>query len=351
MLKNDLFLRAARRERTNRTPVWLMRQAGRTDPQYHALRQRADLPLEAFFRDPDLAAEASLLPKRIGVDAIVLFQDILTPLAPMGAEFVYRPGPKLRGRFASPSDLQRLRPLDPSGDLAFVGRTLHVIRHTLGDELPVLGFAGAPLTLASFLLEGESPGASLTRLRSLMVEEPAACHRLLELLADTTIAYLRYQIDEGAHAVQLFESVADLLTPEEYETFAHPYQVKVFGELGRAVPTLLFAKEQPRVDLMVECGASVLSLGSSINLHDARRRYGHRVAFQGNVDNRLVASGTADEIDDAVFECVQAGGQEGHILNLNHGLLKETPFANVVRVVEATKRASIRLQLTSFAKV
>ncbi|MCH7870820.1 MAG: uroporphyrinogen decarboxylase [Planctomycetes bacterium] len=351
VLRNDLLLRAARRERTERTPVWMMRQAGRADPEYRALRERSSLPLESLFRSPDLATQISLLPKRFGVDAIIFFQDILTPLAPMGAEFIFRPGPILDTPIRTASDVDGLKGFDPSESLGFVGEILTKVRRELDGELPLLGFAGAPLTLASFLLEGESPSASLTRLRSLMVEEPAACHRLLELLANTTIAYLRYQIDEGAHAVQLFESVADLLTPEEYEMFAHPYQVKVFGELDRAVPTLLFAKEQPRVDLMVECGASVLSLGSSINLHDARRRYGHRVAFQGNVDNRLVASGTADEIDAAVFECVQAGGQEGHILNLNHGLLKETPFANVVRVVEATKRASMRLQPTSFAKV
>ena len=162
------------------------------------------------------------------------------------------------------------------------------IRHALDDELPVLGFAGAPLTLASFLLEGESPSASLTRLRSLMVEEPAACHRLLELLADTTIAYLRYQIDEGAHAVQLFESVADLLTPEEYETFAHPYQVKVFGELGRAVPTLRCATPQPRVDLWGEGGDSSRAGGGSLGLRGLASK---RLNVEMTAISDLVGSG------------------------------------------------------------
>jgi len=339
MVKNDLLLRAARRQRTPRTPVWFMRQAGRTDPQYVSLRRRSGLELEAFFRDADLAAEASLLPQRIGVDAIILFQDILTPLAPMGAEFVFRPGPRLIGGPASAEFLKHLRPIDPADDLPYVGATLQQIHRALDGALPVLGFAGAPFTLAAFLIEGQSPMAQMPRTRAWMRENPGTLHDLLGRLAHMTVDYLRYQIDQGAHAVQLFESAADLLTPEDYETFAHPYQTQVFADLGRCVPTMLFAKDQTRLDLMVETGAQVLSIGSQVDLREAKRQFGHRVAFQGNVDNRLVAEGGVEAIEEAVYECVNAGACEGHILNLSHGLLKETPWNHVQCFVRAAKHA------------
>lgn len=341
MLKNDLFLRAARRERTERTPVWLMRQAGRTDPAYRALRERANLPLEAFFRDSDLAAETSLLPKRLGVDAIILFTDILTPLAPMGAPFVFRPGPRLERPWRGPADVGSLCKLDPASDLPFVGRALRSIREALNDELPVLGFAGAPLTLAFFLLEGESPGENPTRTRAFMADDPAGFHRLLDMLADMTIDYLAYQCEQGADAVQLFESMADLVSAAEYEAFAHPYHVKIFSALAGRAPTILFARERRELDLMVSSGADVLSVGRCVDLAEAKRRYGDRVAFQGNVDNTLVATGSLTDIDDAVRACLEAGEQEGHILNLSHGLLKDTPLSSVRRVIDTAKRTRV----------
>ncbi len=338
MLKNDLLLRAARRERTERTPVWLMRQAGRTDPAYCALRERADLPLEEMFRDPDLAAEASLLPKRIGVDAIIFFQDILTPLAPMGAEFLFRPGPQLKTPIRSTADADGLSRFDPASELNFVAQTLRIVRQTLDGDLPLLGFAGAPLTLAFFLVEGKSPGTNPDSTRAFMRDDPAGFHLLLDKLTDMTIDYLALQIEAGVDAVQLFESLADRLTPSEYETFARPYQSRIFSELGGRVPTILFAKGLPLLELMVSSGADVLSVGACVDLEEARQRFGHRLAFQGNVDNETLASGSFDEIDEAVRRCLHAGGNQGHILNLNHGLLAGTPFVNVCRFVEAAKR-------------
>jgi uroporphyrinogen decarboxylase len=378
-VRNDSLLRAARRERTGRTPVWLMRQAGRTDPKYIELRERVDLPLEALFRQPDLAAEISLLPKRLGVDAIILFQDILTPLAPMGAEFVFRPGPVLDSPIRSSRDVAELRGYDVGDELGFVSETLRLVRTALHGELPLLGFAGAPLTLALFLIEGRSPGQRVAsrrtpgrlrghgdrrvarprlrghkdgetegthtsapaapgaQARAFMRDDPAAFHRLLDKLADMTVDYLALQIEAGADAVQLFESFADLLSPEEYEEFAHPYHVRIFSELAARVPTILYAKEQPRVELLADSGADVLSVGTCVDLADAFRRFGHKVAFQGNVDNHLVAEGSLEEIDQAVRRCIAAGGHRGHILNLSHGLLQETPFENVRRFIETAK--------------
>ena len=156
-------------------------------------------------------------------------------------------------------------------------------------------------------------------------------------LTDMTIDYLSLQIEAGADAVQLFESTADLVSSEIYEEFAHPCHVKIFSSLAGRVPTILFAKDQPTVDLMAASGADVLSVSACVDLAEAKRRFGDRVAFQGNVDNHLLVTGSFEEIDAAVHACVQAGGGQGHILNLGHGLLKDTPFDNVCRFIEASR--------------
>ncbi len=341
--KNDLLLRAARRERTERTPVWFMRQAGRCDPQYVKLREECGLSLRELFRHPDLATTISLLPKRIGVDAIILFQDILTPLAPMGVQFEFSPGPVLPDPIRSAGQIAALRTFDPEDELPFIAQTLRQIGAQVGEELPILGFAGAPLTLAFFMIEGTSPKPTSTRARKLMHDQPALMHTLLEKLAAMTARYLQFQIAHGAHAVQLFESVADLLTPDQYHEFAHPYHVRIFDELGNNVPRILFAKEQPDVALMAESGADVLSVGKCVDLGSACEKYGDRVALQGNLDNRLLVSGSSAEIEQAVRDCITAGRHSGHILNLNHGLLPQTPLENVQLVVDICKQTQFAL--------
>lgn len=341
--RNDLLLRAARRERTERTPVWFMRQAGRCDPQYVKVREECGLSLRELFRHPDLAATISLLPKRIGVDAIILFQDILTPLAPMGAQFEFSPGPALPEPIRSEAQIAALRTFDPEDELPFIAQTLRQISAQVGEELPILGFAGAPLTLAFFMIEGTSPKPTSTKARELMRDQPAVMHELLEKLAAMTARYLQFQIGCGAHAVQLFESVADLLTPDEYREFAHPYHVRIFDELGNNVPRILFAKEQPDVALMAESGADVLSVGKCVDLQSACGNYGDQVALQGNLDNRLLVSGSSAEIEQAVRDCITAGRHRGHILNLNHGLLPQTPLENVQLVVDICKQTQLAL--------
>lgn len=339
-LRNDLLLQAARREQTERTPVWMMRQAGRADPEYRTLREQSGLPLESLFRSPELATQISLLPKRFGVDAIIFFQDILTPLAPMGAEFVFRPGPVLESPVRTASDIDALRPFDPAEAMPFVGETLACVRKELGGELPLLGFAGAPLTLAMFLAKGSSPAKDFSHFRALMQDDPEALHRLLEKLADMTADYLSYQIESGADAVQLFDSFADLVSPEEYAAFAHPYHVRIFSKLAGRAPTILFCREQPNIELMADSGADVLSVGRCVDLAQAKKSLGDRVALQGNVDHELLVTGSAEQIDAAVSDCIRAGGSQGHILNLCHGVLPKTPFENVKRFVEAAKSAT-----------
>ena len=331
---NDLLLRAARRLHTVRTPVWLMRQAGRYDPEYRRIRDRCGLALEQIFRNPELAAQITLLPVRFGVDAAIIFQDILTPLAPMGAPFQFRPGPVLARPMAGPSDLLALRLFDPRQELAFVRSTVDLVQRELGGRIPLIGFAGAPLTLAAYLIEGGQPGPRARRMRAMLADQPQVLEQLLERLAQMTVDYLAMLIDAGVHAVQLFESVADLVDLEQYARFAHRYHQFVFGRLPGTCPTILFVKERPWLDLMVQSGADVLSVGCCVDLAEANRRYGDRVAFQGNVDNRLLQAGGAAQIDQAVRRCVAAGHGIGHILNLNHGVLKETPVEHVQRFIE-----------------
>lgn len=337
MLRNDLVLRAARGERTPRTPVWLMRQAGRFDPQYRDLRQRADLPLELLFRHVDLSVEISLLPRRFGVDAIIFFQDILTPLAPMGADFVFRPGPVLESPIRDESGLARLRPYDPQQELPFIPATLQALKRELDGELPLLGFGGAPLTLAFFLLEGGSPHPDPQRTRSLMEQSPRVMHDLLDKLTAMTASYLASQIESGVDAVQLFESAADLVSLEAYEEFALPYQQRVFEAIGKRVPRILFAKDFADVELLTRAGADVISLSSAVDLAEARARIGPGVAVQGNVNNRLMVEGSPEAVEAAARRCIEAGNHSGHILNLGHGLLQDTPVENVQRLVNTAR--------------
>ena len=353
-LKNDLLLRAARYEPLERVPVWMMRQAGRSDPVYRQIRQELNLPLERLFRtcpapmsetDVEWAVKISLLPKRIGVDAIIVYKDILTPLAPMGAHFRFVPGPVLNPPLRTQAHIDALRPVDaPSSQLAFTGNVIRRLRETLNGELPLIGFAGAPLTLAFFLIAGESPikrgiGVSdkAAPVFQMMEENPALLHRLLNRLTEMTINYLNYQIDEGVQVVQLFESIADVLSRQMYENFALPYHQRIFEELHPTAPSILFAKECPYVDLMYRSGASVLSIGKCVNLRKAKTEIGNGIAFQGNVDNDILRDGTCDDITEAVRTCLEQGEKIGHILNLSHGLHKDTPFENVKHFVNIAK--------------
>ncbi len=334
MFRNDLFERAARGEETPRPPVWLMRQAGRTDPAYNALREREGLPLEDLFRHSDLSTEISLLPKRLGVDAIIFFQDILTPLAPMGCPFVFRPGPVTESPIRSAVQIERLVNYDVVRDLPFVGETLRRVRAELDGEMPVLGFAGAPLTLATFMIEGKSFGETADSTLQFLGENPKAMHALLDKLTRMTIDYLKYQIESGAFAVQLFESAAFLLSTQIYEEFALPYHQRIFEALQGLAPTIMFARQWGDVRDLEASGADILSIDSSLSIAEARAIVGEDRVIQGNLSNRLLCEGTFEEIERATREVVVSGGRRGHIFNLDHGLLRETPYENVEFLVK-----------------
>jgi uroporphyrinogen decarboxylase len=334
-LKNDLLLRAIGRLPVPRVPVWMMRQAGRADPEYRAYRERAGLSLFQLFRSATDAIAITLLPVRFGVDALILFQDILTPLEPMGAVFDFAPGPRLAQPVRSAAQVAALRRCAPARQLAFVGATIEGVLERLAGALPLLGFAGAPFTLAAFLIEGHSPGRGMAETIAFARGQPDAFRALMERLTEMTAAYLAYQGAQGVHAVQLFESVGDQIPRDLYERYVQPSHRSIFAALPRGLPAILFVRESPFPGLMLESGAAVLSVGAGTSLGELLRRGEGRIAVQGNVDNRVLAQGDPAAVEAAVRACIAEAGGPGHILNLNHGLLPETPFENVLRFVQA----------------
>ncbi len=335
-LKNDLLLRVLHHLPVSRVPVWMMRQAGRTDPQYRALREKDGRSLEALFRDPERSIEISLLPKRLGVDAIIMFQDILTPLTPMGAEFRFVPGPVLESPIQTLSQIQALQVLDPARDLDCVGQLIRGLRRQLGDELPLLGFAGSPMTLAFFMITGKSPGADYTTIYRFIEEQPQTLQALLDVLTPMTIDYLNYQIECGVHAVQLFESFGDVIPRPIYEQFVQPTHQRIFAGLNPQAASILFVKECNFLDLMLQSGASVLSVGHCVDLKETISQAPESMIFQGNVNNQILFE-SPETITQAVRQCFEQTGKRNHILNLNHGLLAQTPFEHVQHFVNVAK--------------
>jgi len=332
--ENDLVLRAACGKQTSRTPIWMMRQAGRTDPEYLRLREEAALPLEDLFHHPEWAARISLLPKRIGVDAIIYFQDILTPLGPMGAPFVFAPGPKLAHPVRTPADVEALTTFDAAAELPFIPDILGRVAEQLDGEMPVLGFSGAPLTLAVFLIEGGSFGADAPNTKQFINEQPEAMHALLTKLTEVTIDYLQLQIESGIVAWQLFESAAHLFDVPQYRAFALPYQQQVFDALRGLTPSIMFAREWNDLTTLHASGSDILSLPSTITIADARQTLGEDLRVQGNLDNKLLIDGAWPDIETAAAKALREGNRQGHIFNLSHGLLSTTPFEKVTTLVD-----------------
>ena len=336
VFKNDRLIRVLNYLPVDRIPVWMMRQAGRTDPEYNQLRKNDGRALEELFADPEIAIKISLLPKRLGVDAIIMFQDILTPLTPMGAGFHFDPGPVLEKPLRTFSQVKALRAVDPEIHLQTVAQILSGLKTELAGELPVLGFAGSPMSLAFFMIAGSSPNKKINEVLAFIVEQPSFIQALLERLTEMTVDYLNYQIASGADAVQLFESFADVIPLELYKKYVQPTHEKIFSALIPTTPSILFTKESPHLDLLLKSGASVLSVGNCIDLGQAKKQSPEMI-FQGNIDNKILADGTKKEITQAVRKCFEQSGRKNHILNLNHGLLERTPYENVQHFVDVAK--------------
>lgn len=327
-----LLVRAARGEQVERPPVWAMRQAGRWDPEFNRLR--AGLSFYEFSENVELSAQTSLLPRRFGVDAIILFYDITTLPVAMGLPFTLQPnrGPVPNQPIRKLADVERLT-AEPSPDsFRHITQLLARVRQELQGALPVIVFAGAPFTVATYCID---TGKDLDATRRFVHEQTAVWYALLDRLEQATVHFLRTLIAGGADVYQLFDSWAGLLQREEYISWAQKYHQPILRQ-ATGVPRILFVKDGPYLEMMAEAGADVLSLGTQHDLAAARGEYPHLV-FQGNVDHELLRTGTPEQVRAAVRKCIEAGGGQRHILNLDHGVDKRTPVANFEAYIQAAK--------------
>jgi uroporphyrinogen decarboxylase len=316
-----------------RPPVWAMRQAGRWDPEFNRLR--GGLSFYAFSENIELATKASLLPRRFGVDAIILFYDITTLTVAMGLPFALRPsqGPIPHHPIRSAADVERLEAAPEPRRYQHIRNLLERVREDLRGELPIVVFAGAPFTLATYCI---GTGKDIEATRRFAAERPEVWDDLLGRLTSATICFLRTLAQEGADVYQLFDSWAGLLARGEYQRWAQSRHEAIFAAVTQ-IPRILFVKECPYLELMTASGAEVISLGQRHDLAAARRQYPNLV-FQGNVDEEVLRTGTPEQVAEATRRCIAAGGGQRHIVNLNHGVDRETPVANFEAFVQAAKR-------------
>jgi uroporphyrinogen decarboxylase len=332
---NDRFLRACRRESVDVTPVWFMRQAGRYMAEYRAIREKYSL-LQICYQ-PELAAEVTLQPVRaLGVDAAILFADILLPVIPLGLglEFAKGEGPVIARPVRTLKDVEALRPVDAETDLAYVMQAIRILRHEL-NRVPLIGFCGAPFTVASYTIEGGSTREFL-KTKTMMYSAPEVWHALMDRLSNVLVDYLVAQIRAGAQAVQIFDSWVGALSPQDYETFVLPYSQTVLAAAQEEnVPVIHFGTNTATLlPLMKRAGGDVLGLDWRIPLDEGWALVGEDVAVQGNLDPALLFA-PQPEIKKRVHDILQrAGGRPGHIFNLGHGILQHTPVENVKAVVD-----------------
>jgi uroporphyrinogen decarboxylase len=337
---NDLFLRACRGEPVERTPVWIMRQAGRYLPEYMKVREKRTF--WEICTIPEVTTEVTLQPvRRLGVDAAILFSDILVPLAAMGLHVEFHPAPEIEDPIRGPAEIDRLRPPEPDGVLARVADAVRMLRRELSGQVPLIGFAGAPFTLATYAVCGGS-SRNHGEIRSMLFGQSGDAHRLLGKIADGVVSSLISQIDAGAQAIQLFDSWAGLLGPEDYSEFALPYAQDVLARVARpGVPQIYFAPGAAgHLERIAGVGADVIGIDWRTSLRDARARLGDRFAVQGNLDPGILL-GDRRTIEDRTAGILgEARGAKGHVMNLGHGILPETPVENAVAFVDAVRRHS-----------
>jgi uroporphyrinogen decarboxylase len=338
---NDRFLRACRREPVDATPVWFMRQAGRSFAAYRSLRERYGI-LE-LAKTPELCAEVTLMPVReLGVDAAVLFADIMLPLEPMGVDLRIEPevGPIIERPIRSAADVAALRPFDPA-EVSFTLDAIRLVRRELAGQAGVIGFSGAPFTLACYLIEGR-PSRDFAIAKAFMYREPEAWHDLMERLSAMVAVYLRAQVDAGAQVVQLFDSWVGGLGPTDYAAFVQPHVRRIFAAL-EGVPTIHFGTgTSALLELMAEAGGDVIGVDHRVSLAEAWRRIGYDRGIQGNLDAARVLAGWAATEAGARAVIAEAAGRRGHVFNLGHGVLPETDPALLRRLVDFVHEQTAR---------
>ena len=340
-LQDSPFLRACRREPVPHTPVWFMRQAGRSLPEYRELRGTGSI-LDAI-HTPDLATEITLQPvRRHGVDAAVLFSDIVVPIQAVGfgVDVVPGTGPVVEDPFAGAADLDRLRPLEPEADLPYV---LETVRNLVDElEVPLIGFAGAPFTVASYLIEGR-PSRTFEKTKAMMLGEPELWAALIDRLADLALGFLRAQVAAGASAVQLFDSWAGALTPQQYEAHVLPASRKVFAGLADlGVPRVHFGVGTGELlGLLADAGADVVGVDWRVPIDAGWERIGFDKGVQGNLDPAACLAPWPAVEREVVGVLERIAGRPGHIFNLGHGVLPETDPTVLTRIVELVHERTV----------
>jgi len=340
---NDTFLKACRGEETGYTPVWLMRQAGRYLPEYQKVRSKVDFL--TLCKTPELAAEVTIQPVDIlKVDVAILFSDILIPVEPMGMklEFSESKGPVLHDPVRDAKAVSRLRNIEAHEDVPFVADAIKILTSAL--EVPLIGFSGAPFTLATYMIEGGS-SKNFINTKKMMYRAPELYASLMKKITATVINYLQAQIDAGVHAVQVFDSWAGILSPLDFELFALPYVQQIISTFKGKVPVIYFAfNGSAMLKSVADSGADVLGIDWRIDMRDAVGTLGDNVAVQGNLDP-CILFGTKELIKDRVARILSgARGAKGHVFNLGHGILPETPVDNAVAMVDSVHELSSRLK-------
>jgi uroporphyrinogen decarboxylase len=339
---NDRFVRACRHEAVDATPVWFMRQAGRSFAAYRTLRERYGI-LE-LAKTPDLCAEVTLMPVReLGVDAAVMFADIMLPLEPMGVGVRIEPevGPIIDDPIRSAADVAALRSFDPA-EVSFTLDAIRLVRRELDGRAGVIGFSGAPFTLACYLIEGR-PSRDFTTAKAFMYREPAAWHDLMERLSVMVVAYLQAQVEAGADVVQLFDSWVGGLGPTDYREFVQPHVRKIFSALPN-VPTIHFGTGAAALlESMADAGGDVIGLDHRISLADAWQRLGSARGVQGNLDSARLLAGWEATRSGALTVLGEASGRPGHVFNLGHGVLPSTETDVLRRLVDLVHEQTARM--------
>ena len=338
--RKELFLRACRGEAVSRVPVWMMRQAGRYLPEYREIRAK-----HAFLevcKTPDLAAEVSLQPfRRLGVDAVIVFSDILIPAEAMGLQLeIGDAGPNLPNPVRSQADVDKLKIFDPEAETGFLPEAIRRIVKSVGPDVPVLGFAGAPWTLSCYMVEGKTKEGFAT-VKRFLYHEPRTFRALLHRIAQATIPYLKAQIAAGATAVQLFDTWCGELNAQDYEDFALPAVQEIISAVGGSVPVIYYTRaSQHLLPAVARSSATVLSVDWRVDLGEIRKMLGPKLALQGNVDPAVLL-GPPQKIRDVTVATIGSLWGRGHILNLGHGILQQTPVENAKLFIETCQGAVV----------
>jgi uroporphyrinogen decarboxylase len=336
------LLRAARGEALDRPPVWMMRQAGRYMKVYRELRDRYPSFRERS-ENPEIAVEISLQPWRaFRPDGVILFSDILTPLPGIGIPFdiIESKGPIIEPAIRTQAQIDQLHPIEPEESMPFIKTILNTLRNEVGNEATVLGFVGAPWTLAAYAVEGKS-SKDYSVIKGMAFSEPKMLHQLLSKLADAIAAYACYQIESGAQIIQMFDSWAGQLSPQDYDTFALPYQQQVVRQVKAKhpeTPMILYISGSAGVlERMGKTGVDIVSVDWTVDMAEARQRLGSQMMVQGNIDP-CVLFGSKGMIRDRIIDTIRKAGGTGHILNLGHGILPKTPEENAAYFFETAKQ-------------